>query len=389
MHPVRLIVVEDMPMEAEIAVRHLESGGFTCSWKRVDTESALRATLAEARPDIILSDFTLPGFDGISALEISREIAPDTPFIFLSGTLGEERAIDALQRGAYDYVHKTNMARIVPAVRRALNDSAIRRARVALEQQLRDIVATSQDWIWEHDRDGKFTFCSNSVRSTLGYAPEDMLGTNASQYVHPEDLASLDFAMHTLGPTQRTASNLQARWRHRNGSYRWLERNILVLLGENGQPVGYRGTERDFTERRRQEKHISRLTRVLKMLSGVNSAMVRIRQRREILAEACRLATSVGGYASAMVALIEPGTRTARPTAWSGAVDNQAAQQITYSIGESASEDASVIGRVLRTGATICRPSRWASPRAPRSWIRDSAASSRIRCSSIARPSAR
>ena len=319
----------------------------------MDSESALRAALAEARPDVILSDFTLPGFDGISALEISREIAPDTPFIFLSGTLGEERAIDALQRGAYDYVLKTNMARIVPAVRRALNDYAIRRTRVALEEQLRDIVATSQDWIWEHDRDGKFTFCSDSVRSTLGYAPDEMIGRNASQYVHPEDLAALDFAMHTLGPNQRTATNLQARWRHRNGSYRWLERNMLVLLGEGGQPVGYRGTERDFTERRRQEKHIARLTRVLKMLSGVNSAMVRIRQRREILVEACRLATAVGGYASAMVALIEPGTRTARPTAWSGSFDGQLAQQLTFSIADSAAEDSSIIGRVLRTGASL------------------------------------
>jgi diguanylate cyclase (GGDEF)-like protein len=78
--------------------------------------------------------------------------------------------------------------------------------------------------------------------------------------------------------------------------------------------------------------------------------MVRIRQRREILAEACRLATAVGGYASAMVALIEPGTRTARPAAWSGSVDNHAAQQLTFSIAESAAEDSSVIGRVLRTG---------------------------------------
>ena len=98
---------------------------------------------------------------------------------------------------------------------------------------------------------------------------------------------------------------------------------MLVLLGEDGRVIGFRGSERDFTERRRQEKHISRLTRVLKMLCGVNSAMVRIRQRREILVEACRLATSVGGYASAMVALIEPGTRTARPAAWSGSVDAQ------------------------------------------------------------------
>ena len=340
-------------MEAEIAVRQLEANGFSCTWKRVDTEAALRVVLRELKPDIILSDFTVPGFDGLSALQISQEIAPEIPFIFLSGTIGEERAIDALQRGACDYVLKASMARLVPAVRRALSDASVRRGRVALEQQLRDIVATSQDWIWEHDRAGKFTFSSDSVRATLGYSPEEILGTNASQYVHPEDLAALDFAMHTLGPNQRTATNLQARWRHRNGSYRWLERNMLALLGEAGQITGYRGSERDFTERRRQEKHISRLTRVLKMLSGVNSAVVRIRQRREILAEACRLATSVGGYASAMVALIEPGTRTARPTAWSGSVDNLTPQHLTFSIGEAASEDSSVIGRVLRTGTPL------------------------------------
>jgi PAS domain S-box-containing protein/diguanylate cyclase (GGDEF)-like protein len=354
MQPVRLVLVEDMPMEAEIAVRQLEAGGFSCNWKRVDSEAVLRRALSENTPDLILSDFTLPGFDGLTALEIAQEVAPDTPFIFLSGTIGEERAIDALQRGAYDYVLKTNMARLVPAVRRALGEASIRRTQRALEQQLRDIVATSQDWIWEHDRDGKFNFCSESVRAILGYEPEDMVGTNASQYVHPEDLASLDFAMHTLGASQRTASNLQARWRHRNGSYRWLERNMLALL-HDGQVVGFRGSERDITERRRQEKHISRLTRVLKMLSGVNSAMVRIRQRREILIEACRLATSVGGYASAMVALIEPGTRTARPAAWSGSVDNHVAQQLTFSIGDSAGEDSSVVGRVLRTGvAVVC-----------------------------------
>ena len=353
MQPVRLILVEDMPTEAEIAIRHLEAGGFSCQWSRVDTEATLRAALAEGRPDLILSDFTLPGFDGLTALEMARAAAPDIPFLFLSGTIGEERAIDALQRGAVDYVLKTNLERLAPAVRRALSEAQSRRQRRALEQQLRDIVATSQDWIWEHDREGRFTFCSESVRQILGYAPAEILGTNASQFVHPEDLAALDFAMHTLGPNQRTATNLQARWRHRNGSYRWLERNMLALLDDSGHVKGYRGSERDFTERRRQEKHISRLTRVLKMLSGVNSAMVRIRHRSEILAEACRLATTAGGYASAMVALIEPGTHSARPAAWSGSVDNQSAHQLTFSIAESAKEDSSVIGRVLRTGLPL------------------------------------
>ena len=353
MQPVSVVLVEDVPSEAEIAVRQLEAGGFTCNWKRVDSEAVLRRTLAEARPDLILSDFTLPGFDGIGALEVAQQLAPDVPFIFLSGTLGEERAIDALQRGAYDYVLKTNLARLAPAARRALNEAGARRARQRLEQQLRDIVVTSQDWIWEHDRDGRFTFSSDAVRAILGYEPEEIVGRHVSQYVHPDDLAPLDFAMHTLGPSQRTATNLQARWRHRNGSYRWLERNMLALLGENGQVVGFRGSERDFTERRRQEKHISRLTRVLKMLSGVNGALVRIRQRREILIEACRLATTVGGYASALVALIEPGTRTARPAAWSGSVDQQVVQQLTFNIADSAADDTSVIGRVMRSGQVM------------------------------------
>ena len=81
MHPVNLVVVEDMPTEAEIAIRQLESGGFACTWKRVDSESALRRSLDEAKPDLILSDFTLPGFDGLSALEIAREVTPDVPFM--------------------------------------------------------------------------------------------------------------------------------------------------------------------------------------------------------------------------------------------------------------------------------------------------------------------
>src|SRR6185436_5806620 len=159
MQPVSLVLVEDVPSEAEIAVRQLETGGFACTWKRVESEAVLRRTLAEFRPDVILSDFTLPGFDGLTALEVAQELTPETPFIFLSGTLGEERAIDALQRGAVDYVLKTNLARLAPAVRRALEEFHVRRAQTRLEQQLRDIVVTSQDWIWEHDHDYRFTFC--------------------------------------------------------------------------------------------------------------------------------------------------------------------------------------------------------------------------------------
>jgi diguanylate cyclase (GGDEF)-like protein len=123
----RLLLVEDSTADAELAIRRLQQAGFDCSFQRVVDEAGMRAALTAELPDIILSDFSLPQFDGVSALAIARQMAPDIPFIFLSGTIGEERAIEALKSGAIDYVLKSNPKRLVPAVKRALEDAALRR----------------------------------------------------------------------------------------------------------------------------------------------------------------------------------------------------------------------------------------------------------------------
>ena len=97
-HPVRILLVEDVPTEAEITIRAVRKGGIACTWHRVETELALRDALRDFQPNIILSDFSLPQFTGLGALATAREVAPDLPFIFVSGTIGEERAIEALRR---------------------------------------------------------------------------------------------------------------------------------------------------------------------------------------------------------------------------------------------------------------------------------------------------
>ncbi len=97
---------------------------MACISKRVDTGQGLTAALQDFAPDVILSDFSLPQFDGMSALQIAKQLAPGIPFVFLSGTIGEERAIDALRAGAVDYVLKENMARLPPAVKRAISEAA-------------------------------------------------------------------------------------------------------------------------------------------------------------------------------------------------------------------------------------------------------------------------
>lgn len=232
--PIRVLLVEDAPAEAELTILRLKKDGLHCECLRVETQERFTAALREFKPDVILSDFTLPQFSGPSALKLARELARDIPFIFVSGTIGEERAIEALHCGAVDYVLKENLSRLVPAIRRALEEVAARK------------------------------------------------------------------------------------------------------------------------ERRRQEAQIARLTRVLRMLSGVNALMLRTRQPEEMLQEACRLAVSVGGYAAAIIALKQPGTRATK-TAAAGTEPARTAE-FEALVAQSVNRDTSVVGQVLKTGRLhICR----------------------------------
>ena len=131
-----VLLIEDSPADVELTLQRLTQGGLHCRHRVVATELELRRALQERIPSLILSDFSLPGFDGMTALAIARERVPHVPFIFLSGTIGEERAIDALLCGAVDYVLKSNPKRLVPAVKRALADAEVRRASRAAREKL-------------------------------------------------------------------------------------------------------------------------------------------------------------------------------------------------------------------------------------------------------------
>src|ERR1700752_2953357 len=119
MSSLNILHLEDDPKDAEIIQGVLESGGIDCRITRVDTRETFVAGLEQGGFDLVLADFSLPSFDGLSALQIAHEKRPDLPFIFVSAQLGEEVAIDALKIGATDYVLKERLSRIVSAVRRA------------------------------------------------------------------------------------------------------------------------------------------------------------------------------------------------------------------------------------------------------------------------------
>lgn len=146
--PLRILHLEDSPTDASLVQHTLVSGGLHCVTTRVQNRAEFVAALAQEVPDLVLADFSLPGFDGLAALKLLRQTSEDVPYILVSGTVGEERAIESLKCGATDYVLKGRLSRLVPAVRRAIQEvehrAERRRAEVAREESSRKLQVLSR-----------------------------------------------------------------------------------------------------------------------------------------------------------------------------------------------------------------------------------------------------
>lgn len=183
------LFIEDSTVDVELTVIELERDGFNVSWKQVETEPALREVLQTTAPEIVISDYSMPSFDGIAALRIVRDLAPDLPFIFLSGTIGEERAIESIREGATDYVLKSNMRRLPTAVRRALSEADERaRARAAEEarERLAAILEATSDCVAICDPQGSLIYLNSASQRLTGLADRHLNEVNISS-LHPEE----------------------------------------------------------------------------------------------------------------------------------------------------------------------------------------------------------
>ena len=133
MKALRILNLEDSPLDAELVRATLNEGGVECEILRVQTRAAFVGALEGGGFDLILADYSLPSFDGLSALEVAQEMSPEVPFVLVSGALGEERAIEALKSGATDYVLKQRLERLAPAVQRAVREAEERAERKRAE----------------------------------------------------------------------------------------------------------------------------------------------------------------------------------------------------------------------------------------------------------------
>ncbi len=265
--PLHLLLVEDSPDDAGLILAQLKRDGFDPSWTRVETEADF-VTEIKKLPDLILCDYSLPQFSGLRAAKILQETGLLIPFILVSGTVGEDAAVEAMRHGATDYLLKDRIARLGSAVERALEQAQLRRQRITDEadlrrthEALRQMVAHSPVVIYELEVQGQQFLpvrVSENIERMLGYsAAETMTASWWTDCLHPDDLAGA-----VKGATKGMAAgthSTQYRIRHKNGIYHWIEDSGKLVQNEPGRPAKIVGALIDITERKRLEEDKSRL----------------------------------------------------------------------------------------------------------------------------------
>lgn len=195
--PVRALIVEDSPLDVDLMVRAMERFGFQVEWKQVFERSTLVEGLNRGGWNIVLSDNAMPGFSGLDALIEVKQVDPDLPFILVSGTIGEETAVEAIRAGADDYLLKDRLAGLGPAVKRALHAAEERGRRKQAEAAVkagevyyRSLFETSLYGIAIIGRDRKFLQVNGAFCRLVEYASDELIGQlEIAELIHPEDVA--------------------------------------------------------------------------------------------------------------------------------------------------------------------------------------------------------
>ena len=465
--PVKVLLVEDSEDDAKLALRALRHGGFDPTHRRVQTAAELETALAQERWDAVISDFQMPGFTGMDALRIFRSTGLDIPFILVSGTIGEETAVDAMKAGASDYVMKTSLARLAPALERELKETQTRADHRLIQHALTDsekrfrqlaenirdvfflldadsnrvlyispayeeiwgrscesVYANPESWTeaihpddrattyekykdgmaagkfeYEYrivrpdgsircmemrafpvhddageivriagivadvterkqaaqelreserrfsdmlgnvelvsimiDRAARVTYCNDYFLRLTGWQREKVLGQSFFDLFIPPDLVD-----ELLRVRSALLANKPEAWLYeseiltRAGERRLIRWNNSVLRSGAGDVIGTASIGEDITEQKRSEVRIKRLNRVHAVLSGINAAIVRIRDRRELFQEACRIIVEHGRFTLGWIAVLDHTTGKLSAVAQAGLPANDGAGSDLFS----------------------------------------------------------
>jgi diguanylate cyclase (GGDEF)-like protein/PAS domain S-box-containing protein len=323
----RVLIIEDSTADTELIVRELRRTLGSVEFLRVQTRATLEDALQQPRWDVVICDNRIPSFDGSEALRLVKDNAPDLPLILVSGTVGDEAAVELLKAGADDYVLKGNLARLPAAVQRQLREAnerqVLKHAELALresEERFRQLAENIDAFFYLTDpQNTKIFYASPAYEHIWGRSRQSLYENPRSWFdaVHPEDreLVSQRMERTASEPTER-----QYRILRPDGAMRWIRSRGFPVRDKSGIAYRIAGVIEDITEQKQAEQRIHRLNRVYAVLSGINAAIVHTRDRQELFREVCRIAIDSGRFRMVWFGLLDKERERVMPVASAGDV---------------------------------------------------------------------
>jgi PAS domain S-box-containing protein len=260
--PLKVLLVEDRPEDAELVVTGLRRAGFDPSWRRVETEADYLEHLNEGL-DLVLSDYVMPEFSGFRALELVKKLGLHVPFIIISGTIGEETAVAAMKEGAADYLLKDRLARLGPAVIHALEQSRMRRERhqaaedlARVQARYRGIFENAIEGIYQATLEGRIIAANPALARITGYAsPEALMEgiTDIGKNLYADPKARDELQRQLLD--RGVVKGFETQICRKDGELIWVSINARAVFDEQGA-LCQEGSLEDITERRRTEEQL-------------------------------------------------------------------------------------------------------------------------------------
>ncbi|WP_166397042.1 PAS domain S-box protein [Rubrobacter marinus] len=258
----RVLIVEDSPDDALLVLRELRRGGFDPVYERVDTPEDLEVALSEGRRwDLVISDYSMPSFRAPDALALVRGRDPDTPFVIVSGSVGEEAAVEAMKAGAQDYLMKDRLSRLGSTVARELREAESRRryreaeeALRASEERFRATFAQAAVGMAHVGVDGRWLRVNRRLCEILGYGEEELLGLSFQDITHPDDLDADLAQVEALLAGEIETYSMEKRYLRKEGSVVWVELTVSMVREPLGGPGYFVSVVEDVTKRKRADE---------------------------------------------------------------------------------------------------------------------------------------
>jgi len=269
--PLAVLIIEDSETDAQLIVRLLKKAGYEIAFEQVESAGQMRAALESRVWDIVISDHSLPQFNSFDALKLLQETELDIPFITVSGTMSEETAVNMMKVGAHDYLTKTNLTRLIPAIERELTQAKVRRDRKQAEAALarsehahRTLFENVPVGLYRTLADGTILDVNPAMVKMFGYQErESLLGAKiVDLYVDP----TVEQKFKTEVEKNDNISGFEAQYRRQDGTNFWAREHIHVVRHENGTPVFYEGSLIDITGSKLVEEEIRQRLSELEVL---------------------------------------------------------------------------------------------------------------------------